>query len=433
VTPPATATPTPAPTETPPPTSTPSPQPTPTSMPTPTTTPTATLTPVPIDADADGLLTSQEQELGTSDQEVDTDGDGLDDYSEVCKYRTDPTLSDTDNDGTPDGDFDERRERANTTETRVWARYMGDVNKMTVLYQEVQEIISDDGTLLQVELVLYPDAQPLLEASVFDAEEDLDSMMGRYPQANLSAETVVQIATVAGTGTPAQRAERIHRWFQTTFTHNQPLPEDGWRRRQPGVAIGDHEPDDFIFREPIPGADFADPYTGHDDSYRYYTLGPDGQEYATEIPPADDPEWEFIHRFWFWRLWPAEMQFRAKRTGDCGPTAILLAAFCQSISIPARIVFETSASNELMQHFYPEIYINGHWIAADAGIPLGQRGQHRNWVQWNRFDGAWMVEADNYTQWAFRQGMGVNHGSLDEESTVPPDVYPRIAIPDDLR
>jgi hypothetical protein len=379
------------------------------------------------------LLAFQEREIGTSDQAVDTDRDGLDDYVEVCKYLTDPTMSDTDGDDTPDNDPYERREQANTIEARVWARYMGNVNQMTTLYQEVQEIISDDGILLKVEVVLYPDTRPPLEASIFDTEGDLASMMGRYPQANLSDETIAQIATIAGIGSPAERARRIHRWFRTTFMTTQSLPEDGWRRRLPGATIGDYDSEDFIFREPIPGAHFADPYTGYDDSYHYYTLGQDGHERAVEIPPADDPEWEFIHRFWFWRLWPAEMQFRVERTGACGPISVLLASFYQSIGIPARVVFETSTSNKLMQHFYPEIYISGHWIAADPDT-LGQRPQqHRNWVQWNRFDGAWLIEADNYTQWAFRQGAGVNHGSLDDSPEIPPNIYPDIVTPIDLQ
>ena len=40
----------------------------------------------------------------------DRDGDGLSDFHEVHKYRTDPASADSDGDGVPDGDWFERRE-----------------------------------------------------------------------------------------------------------------------------------------------------------------------------------------------------------------------------------------------------------------------------------------------------------------------------------
>ena len=74
---------------------------------------------------------------------------------------------------------------------------------------------------------------------------------------------------------------------------------------------------------------------------------------------------------------------QALRTGDCGPTAILLGSIYQSIGIPARVVFETKPTSEFAQHFYPEIYLNGQWVSADASeflflacviIPIGSNG-----------------------------------------------------------
>lgn len=43
-------------------------------------------------------------------RDPDRDGDGLSDFDEIHKYRTDPTRADTDGDGRPDGDWAERRE-----------------------------------------------------------------------------------------------------------------------------------------------------------------------------------------------------------------------------------------------------------------------------------------------------------------------------------
>jgi Tol biopolymer transport system component len=56
------------------------------------------------DSDGDGLLNSEEIQLGTDPLRPDTDGDGLLDGEEVRTHLTDPLLSDTDGDGLLDGD-----------------------------------------------------------------------------------------------------------------------------------------------------------------------------------------------------------------------------------------------------------------------------------------------------------------------------------------
>jgi len=54
------------------------------------------------DRDFDGIPDNDEEELGTSSLDSDTDGDGLGDYAEVNKWHTDPTKIDTDGDGFTD-------------------------------------------------------------------------------------------------------------------------------------------------------------------------------------------------------------------------------------------------------------------------------------------------------------------------------------------
>jgi len=56
------------------------------------------------DEDGDGLTWTEEQAVGTSDAEVDSDDDGLSDADEVQVHGTDPTASDSDLDGVSDGD-----------------------------------------------------------------------------------------------------------------------------------------------------------------------------------------------------------------------------------------------------------------------------------------------------------------------------------------
>ncbi len=55
------------------------------------------------DKDGDGILDSQEQEMGTNPEETDTDGDSVPDRLEIEVYKTDPKNSDTDGDGFLDG------------------------------------------------------------------------------------------------------------------------------------------------------------------------------------------------------------------------------------------------------------------------------------------------------------------------------------------
>lgn len=57
-----------------------------------------------VDQDGDGLDKEQEEQLGTSDLNVDSDNDGLGDNDEVFIHETNPADADTDNDGLNDGE-----------------------------------------------------------------------------------------------------------------------------------------------------------------------------------------------------------------------------------------------------------------------------------------------------------------------------------------
>ncbi len=57
----------------------------------------------PGDLDLDGVSADEEATRGTSDQDTDSDDDGLSDADEINIYKTDPAASDTDRDGFSDG------------------------------------------------------------------------------------------------------------------------------------------------------------------------------------------------------------------------------------------------------------------------------------------------------------------------------------------
>jgi hypothetical protein len=55
------------------------------------------------DKDRDGILDSEEKKLGLSNEDSDSDNDGISDYVEINEYKTDPKNPDTDGDGYKDG------------------------------------------------------------------------------------------------------------------------------------------------------------------------------------------------------------------------------------------------------------------------------------------------------------------------------------------
>jgi hypothetical protein len=65
---------------------------------------TTSATASPVDTDKDGLTDEEEKALHTALDNPDSDGDGLSDYDEVKKWKTDPMRPDTDGDGFPDGE-----------------------------------------------------------------------------------------------------------------------------------------------------------------------------------------------------------------------------------------------------------------------------------------------------------------------------------------
>ncbi len=85
----------------------------------------------------------------------DSDGDGLSDFQEVHKYRTDPAKKVTAGEGTPDGDWSERREF--NYSVRAVIRVMPPYNlaALTDDYQDVR-VIAETKDYAELEVVIYP-------------------------------------------------------------------------------------------------------------------------------------------------------------------------------------------------------------------------------------------------------------------------------------
>jgi hypothetical protein len=90
---------------------------------------------------------------------VDTDGDGLSDFQELHKYLTDPAKKDTDSDGLPDGDWNERREY--TYSVRTILRFVPPLDKAALDddYQDARILEAADD-YIELEVIHYPFATP---------------------------------------------------------------------------------------------------------------------------------------------------------------------------------------------------------------------------------------------------------------------------------
>ncbi|MCI0342182.1 MAG: thrombospondin type 3 repeat-containing protein [Planctomycetales bacterium] len=92
---------------------------------------------------------------GALAQDTDTDGDGLSDFQEVRKYRTDPAKADSDGDGTPDGDWNERREWTYSVRTIVRVMPPAGRGALGDDWQDAR-VLEDRPDYVELEVVHYP-------------------------------------------------------------------------------------------------------------------------------------------------------------------------------------------------------------------------------------------------------------------------------------
>ena len=116
------------------------------------------------DTDKDGLDDGLEAEIGTLCTSSDTDTDGLTDYEEYCKYRTDPTLADSDRDGISDADWNERREYTYSIRAVLELKPPWSLEAMNDLFQDARlmESTVENSAYTKIEVIVYPYAAPIL-------------------------------------------------------------------------------------------------------------------------------------------------------------------------------------------------------------------------------------------------------------------------------
>lgn len=120
-------------------------------------------------------------------QDVDSDGDGLSDWQEIQKYFTDPNKADTDGDGVPDGDWNERREFAYSV--RAVIDVLPPIDPESIAnddYQDVR-IIKQEKGCVRLEVVLYPfntNAAAIAETRDW---KTTDAKLAKYVNSNVTS------------------------------------------------------------------------------------------------------------------------------------------------------------------------------------------------------------------------------------------------------
>jgi hypothetical protein len=85
----------------------------------------------------------------------DSDGDGLADFHEVHKYRTDPNKKDTGGEGVADGDWQQRREFTYSVRAVIRVMPPYNLNALTDDYQDVR-VRKETKDYVELEVVVYP-------------------------------------------------------------------------------------------------------------------------------------------------------------------------------------------------------------------------------------------------------------------------------------
>lgn len=314
--------------------------------------------PVLLDTDLDGLPDEREAQASTNPRLVDTDGDLLDDYVEIVKYKTNPLNTDSDGDGIFDYDWNERREYAYTVRVVIRLREPFDVEAMNDLYQDVRLIeASDEAGYTTIEAIIYPETHAILRASPYPLEP-LPRELQSSTQPGLATSYDVEMQAkvldiVAGATTDIQVVEQVLKWVhqETTTTLDYSIPEV------------------------------------------YYTYLEDGKVHVRNYTDPFPVE-ELLRTHYF-----ATSMFKERTHGTCTSIATLKCAMLKAAGIPCRLIqtlfpiyyhgsqTESYANNlsrtwecsyeqpagedqSWANHGFLEVYLGQQWVRVDEDVGI---------------------------------------------------------------
>jgi hypothetical protein len=298
--------------------------------------------------------------LGTNPEKIDTDADSLSDYWETIKYKTNPLLEDSDNDGRPDNDWNERREYAYSVRVLLLLRPPFDLATMNDDYQDVRLLDGpNQAGYTRIEAIIYPETHTIFSASAYPLK-NLSPELKRYTQpgvaTNYSAEMQTDVLKiVANTQTDVMAAERILKWV----TAKTQLYLD---------------------------------YSIREVSYTYLKDGKVKVRNYDPPLPAD----KLLRTHYF-----ADSMFKERVHGTCTSIATLKCAMLKAAGIPCRLIetihpiyyhgsqkvpysyenklqrqwecnFEQTAHEDILKcnHAFLEVYLGNRWTRVDDSIGI---------------------------------------------------------------
>jgi hypothetical protein len=311
-----------------------------------------------LDSDKDGLENRLETELGTNPKLSDTDGDSLSDYDEYCKYRTDPTKKDSDGDGKPDGDWQERREYSYTIRALCEIRPPSSLEMINDLYQDAR-LVSRKATLedaIVAEVLIFPYATAHVYPQVYPKSSLPDSLRQYIEPTvamNFSEEMKQQVREIIGdAATDVEAIEKMLQWIENETELVRELPH--WEYL--------HVIDNKIVWHKSFGS------------------------------PEQDQR--FLETNYF-----GDSMFKKKVHGTCSSTAILRGTMFRAAGLPTRLIqtqplitrysedaepladrlwmrfmakgYEWGPGPGGANHMYNEVFLNNRWIRVDGFIGTG--------------------------------------------------------------
>jgi len=240
---------------------------------------------------------------GPRTPDVDTDGDGLSDFHEVHKHRTDPEAADSDGDGVPDGDWFERREFTYTVRSVV-----------EVLRPVTPEHLTDD----------FQDARVLRKT-----DERVQLEVVHYPFSTAAE-------ALGGAGGPVVGEEEVARWLAPGPTSDwDPELRDALLAALAEDGIDASDPTDPRAIERVAG--WLCRHAAYEDGFTSFVTAFDesGAPYLpAELAPHLDGDFE--------ATWPRELSargmFERAQRGSCTSSAVYLSGCLRALGVPTRTI-----------------------------------------------------------------------------------------------
>ncbi|MDE0019631.1 MAG: Ig-like domain-containing protein [Candidatus Poribacteria bacterium] len=323
------------------------------------------------DADKDGLEDELELKIGTDPNQVDTDADGLLDYDEYCKYKTNATKADSDADGKIDSDWHERREYTYTIKAICEINDPVDLEDMNDLFQDVRIIAKQTPTShTRYEILLYPDSKPHLLPTKFPYSKRLPSIVEGYTRRGFS------------TNFSAQTREKVQQLILRCHSDLE--------------VIGQIQSEMGKMRLVYEGAAFL--YCRVNGGKLIITHDP-----LDNLKPVSRKDFQTVEQLLEGTFY-GETMFRSRQYGVCDSRATLMATMLKAAGIPTRITLaiplvycyegekeeltgnlkrktlragyvvprpKSPKQTYIVNHSYNEVYVNNKWIRLDHDLNEG--------------------------------------------------------------